>query len=201
LFFSGTVIQQILKITAAVILVFAIFGLGLPFLLEYMIEKGVSGFARQEFVESLIKSSDSDSVIYAIYTMPPYLKIPLGFIFFLFAPFLSFQLYTDEVFNLRHILVTTIMPIISLVYFRYFMSGVLYSFRKNESQIKRFFYIFCILILIISQLSIQPRHKTSVMPLFYILVAYGITYNDKFSRQLSLAFVLIFGLVQLYTLL
>lgn len=200
LFFSGTILQQVLKISAAVILLIGFFGFGLPMLIEYMLSKGVSGFARQEFVESFIRSDDRDSVIYAIYTMPVYLKLPLGFLFFLFAPFLTFQFYTDGVFNVRHILFTTIMPILSLVYFRYFFAGVIYLFKKNESSVKRLLYIFCFLILIISQLSIQPRHKTSVMPLFYILVAYGINFNDKLSRQLSLSFVVVFGLIQIYML-
>ncbi|MDF1576532.1 MAG: EpsG family protein [Bacteroidales bacterium] len=199
-FFSGSLLQQVLKILAAVVVVTAFFSFGLPLLLEFMESKGVSGFARQEFVETFIKRTDSDSVIYAIYTKPAYLQVPLGFLFFLFAPFLTFQFYTEGVFNIRNIMFTTIMPILSLVYFRYFFSGVLYSLKKKEPSLKRFIFVLFFMILIISQLSIQPRHKTSIMPLFYILVAFGVNYNDKLSRQLSLSFAILLGLIQVYTL-
>jgi hypothetical protein len=199
-FFSGSSIAQVLKISAAVIAVIVFFSLGLPLLSDYLELKGVTGFARQNFVETFIKSSDSGSVIYAIYTMPTYLQVPLGFLFFLFTPFLTFQFYTEGVVNIRNILFTTIMPIISLVYFKHFFSGILYSIKKYDPSITKFIFVFFFMILIISQLSIQPRHKTSIMPLFYILVAYGVTFNDKISRQLSLSFVILFGLVQLISL-
>ena len=63
---------------------------------------------------------------------------------------------------------------------------------KNEDMI-RFFYMFCFCILIISQVSIQPRHKTGLMPFFYIFVAYGYHKGTPISKAIGSAlFVFLF---------
>ena len=198
---SGTILQKTLKITAIVFLAFLFLGIGLPLILDYLVGKGISGLDRQVFVETFIRNADSSSMIYLIYTLPFYLKLPVGFAFFFLLPFLTFQFYTEGILNIRNIMFSTIMPILSLFYFKFFISGFIYIFKNRDNQIKRIFFIYSFLLLLISQVSIQPRHKTTIMPLFYILVSYGIYNNTKLSRQLGVAFAVCLGMIELYTLL
>ena len=198
--FSVNSIKKAFIFYTIIIFIFLFFVIGLPFIAQYLNMKGVSGLSRQEFVENFMWKSDNQSVIYSIYTMPFYLRIPIGFIFFLFLPFLKLQFFTEGIFNLRTIMFTTLMPILSLLYFKYFLSAIIFSKRNKEKLIKRFLYLFLFLIFIISQLSLQPRHKTEVMPLFYILVAYGIFNNSKLSRHIGITFVIFFGLVEVLML-
>ncbi|MWB94488.1 hypothetical protein GON26_08940 [Flavobacterium sp. GA093] len=199
--FSGNVNKVFLRIVLGTAFCFVFIIVGLPFLLDYLVSKGISGFAREEFVENFIAKADDSSIIYSIYNMPMYLKLPIGFVFFLFLPFTKIEFFTQGVFNARSVMFTTIMPILQIFYFKYFFSGIFYAFRKNEPHIKKVVYIYGVLIIIISQLSIQPRHKTGIMPFFYILVAYGIVNNNKLSNQFGSLIMAALILMQMFILL
>ncbi|WP_282071724.1 hypothetical protein [Polaribacter atrinae] len=188
---KGKKINKIPKVVLVFSMVAVVSYLMLPFLTEYLAVKGLDSFERASFVETTIKKADAGSIIYKIYTLPIYLKIPIGFVFFLFLPFFQGEFYTLNILNIRTIMFTTIMPILSLFYFRYFFSGVVYMYQKNEKEMKLFLYLFCFFLLIISQASIQPRHKTALMPFFYIFVAYGV-HNGNSSSKAFGTFVFVF---------
>jgi len=193
LFSSSNSIKNFLILSSILIGIF----FGLPIIVDYLLSKGVSGFERQDFVESYIQNADSQSIIFKIYTLPIYLKLPIGLLFFLLLPFLRLEFYTDGILNIRSIMFTFIMPIVSVVYFKNFVSGVLFAFRNKDYRIIKLIYIFIGLLFVISQMSIQPRHKTSVMPIFYILVAYGIYNNDKRSNFLGFTFAILLGVIEI----
>lgn len=190
-FLKGAVINKLPKIVAVLGVVSLVSFLIFPFMIEYLSGKGLSGLDRQSFVESTIKEADAGSIIYKIYSLPIYLKLPLGFIFFLFLPFFRFELYTLGILNIRNIMFTMVMPILSLFYFKFFFRGVFSFFKDKNKDMIRFFYAFCFCLLIISQISIQPRHKTALMPFFYIFVAYGV-YRWKMTSKAFGVFVFIF---------
>lgn len=181
---------------------FLLLGLGmvtfllLPFISEYLLEKGFEGLDRQSFVESIIKEADEGSIIYKIYSLPIYLKVPLGFIFFIFLPFFRVEFYTLGVLNIRSIMYTMLMPILSLFYFKYFFKGIIHFFKIKNEDMTRFFYMFCFCILMISQVSIQPRHKTGLMPFFYIFVAYGYHKGTPISKAIGSALFVFLFLIQ-----
>lgn len=183
LIFSGSKVQKTIKVT----FLFLIFGFtllyGLPLINDYLSLKGINGLEREGFVETIIKKIDSSSVIYRIYSLPVYLKFPLGFVFFLLLPFFSPNFFVGDIFNIRGVLFTTIMPILAIFYFKYFVSGFLYAFKKNNKIFKKVYYIFFFSILLVSQASIQPRHKVTIMPIFYILVSYGIFNNNSITNK------------------
>lgn len=199
-FLKGATIHKIPKLISVVFILVITIYLSLPYLLEYLTSKGFDGVDRQDFVDSIIKEADADSIIFKIYSLPFYLKVPIGFVFFFFLPFFRGEFYTLGILNIRSIMTTIIMPILSLFYFKYLFSGIFYFFKKNKNKIKYFFFVYCFCLLLISQMSIQPRHKTSIMPFFYIFVAYGLVYNTRYSKKISgiLFFVLLF--LQLYML-
>ena len=195
---KGKNFNKIPKVVLVFSMVTVLLYLTLPFLTEYLATKGLDSFERESFVETTIKKADAGSIIYKIYTLPIYLKIPIGFVFFLFLPFFQGEFYTFNILNIRTIMFTTIMPILSLFYFRYFFSGLVYMYQKNEKEMKLFLYLFCFFLLIISQASIQPRHKTALMPFFYIFVAYGVHNENSSSKALgTFVFVFLF-VIQFY---
>ena len=49
-------------------------------------------------------------------------------------------------------------------------------------NIVKLFALLFVLLLILSQFSVQGRHKTMLMPLFYILIAYGFVNNTKNTK-------------------
>tara|TARA_B100000902_G_C27286247_1_gene904571 strand:+ start:390 stop:1736 length:1347 start_codon:yes stop_codon:yes gene_type:complete len=197
-FFKGANSDKIPRVVVGLVF-FALFAyFSSSFLSEYLDNKGVSGFDRQSFVESIIKEQDANSIIYKIYTLPIYFRIPIGFVFFLFLPFYRTEVYTLDILNIRNIMFTMIMPILSLFYYKYFITGILYFFKTKDKIMMRFFYVFCFSLLIISQISIQPRHKTAIMPLFYVLVAYGIHKRSSSYRVIGAFIFVSLILIQLY---
>ncbi len=200
LLLSGSYAVRFIKIGAFTIVVVFTLYFGLPIIMEYLVQKGVSGIERQEFVDTIIKAADSNSIIFRIYTLPIYLKLPVGFVFFLLLPFLSLKFYTQGVFNIRMIMFTTIMPILSLYYFRYFAIGVIHILKKRQNKILAILLVYFFSLLLISQISIQPRHKTAIMPIFYILVSYGFDKKGNIPRYLANLFVFILFMIQIIIL-
>ncbi len=200
LFLTGSHSIRFIKVSFFIFVTIFTLYFGLPIILEYLVQKGVSGVERQEFVETFIKAADSKSIIFKIYTLPIYLKLPVGFVFFLLLPFLSLKFYTQGFFNIRTIMFTTIMPILSLYYFRYFVIGVIHIFKKRENKILTILLVYFFTLLLISQISIQPRHKTAIMPIFYVLVSYGFDKKGNIPKYLANLFVLVLFTVQMVIL-
>ena len=149
----------------------------------------------EEFIAESVAQSNQSSIFYTIYTKPFYLRIPLGFIFFLCEPFLSIKsLSFHGIYIPRAFLVQSFF-ILFLFYFKYLMQAVMYIWKNEKLAMRTVTVTFFISLLILSQLSLQFRHKTMIMPLFYILVAYGFYNKTKLGEvfgiggALSLAFV------------
>ncbi|MBC8228551.1 hypothetical protein H8E77_03265 [bacterium] len=68
--------------------------------------------------------------------------------------------------------------------------------KNKELAMRTVAVAFFILLLIVSQISIQLRHKTMLMPLFYILVAYGFYNKTKLGEILGIGGSLSLILVQ-----
>ena len=198
--FSGSKFKQSLKLFFFGFIVLITIFYGLPVINEYLALKGFDGLERQSFVEGVIKKIDDNSVIYKIYSLPIYLKLPLGFIFFLLLPFLNPRFYFEGILNLRGILFTTIMPLLLMLYFKYFVTGFMVAFKNKDRLVKKIYYLYFFAILLISQASVQPRHKTTIMPIFYILVAYGMLHNKKGNNFFGIFFAFLLFLIQIYML-
>lgn len=199
-FLSGNIKKVFIKVLLFTLFLLILISVGLPFLIEYSVSRGISGFGRQEFVENFIAKADDSSIVYVIYNLPFYLKLPFGFAFFLLLPYLKVEFFTQGFFNIRNIMFTILMPILNIFYFKYFFSGIYYAISNNKKNIRKVIFIYLFLILIVSQLSIQPRHKTALMPLFYILVAYGFVNNTKMSRLIGILIMFSLILIQIIIL-
>ena len=150
----------------------------------------------EEFMTKSVELKGEPSIAYTIYTKPTHLRIPLGFIFFLCEPFLSIKNLSFHGIYIPRAFLAQSFFILFLFYFKYLMQGVMYILKNKELAMRTVAVAFFILLLIVSQISIQLRHKTMLMPLFYILVAYGFYNKTKLGEILGIGGSLSLILVQ-----
>lgn len=183
-----------------------IFGAIIPILLDYFYLKGFSfsNFFRSQFVEGFmtrsVEESGEPSIFYTINQQPPLIRVPLAFLYFFGAPFLSLGFYNDGVFIPRYFIQQAFSVLFLIFYVRYFINGLHYSWKFNEKKILLLIILFAISVLILSQMSLQFRHKTMIMPLFYILVAYGYYNHTRLGNQIGIIAASILLVVEMIVL-
>jgi hypothetical protein len=141
-------------------------------------------FFREEFVTGFLAKSE-DSMLYSIMQLPFYARIPISTIFFVLAPFINLNFFVAGYFLPRTIL-GAIFGFLNIFYLRYFVNAIIASYKQNNLWIKMILVTFVLMLMIISQLSMQIRHKTMFMPLYYILVSYGICYSTNTSKLIGI---------------
>jgi len=198
-YYAKKVIIVMISIAFVAILAVAL----LPIVTEYLQKKGLliagSFLFRQTFVEGFMAEglarSNKFSIFFLISSQPFYLRIPLGFLFFLGAPFLSIQNLSYAGIYIPRAFLGQIFFVLFPFYLKYLIQGTWYAWKRKEMSIKLTAFTLFFLLLALSQLSLQGRHKTMVMPLFYILAAYGFYHKTKISAQLGiLAAVVVVGI-------
>jgi hypothetical protein len=177
-----------------------------PYILKYIAEKmgGDILFRTSFVVKHMIPAASEQGVtsgVVALYTAPLPIRLFGGFLFFFVAPTFSLNyLYSVHgIFWLTQF-VLLIFPFMMLFYIVWFISGGIYAIKKKDKDIVLLFAIYLFSIFVISQLSLQIRHKVMFMPLFYVLVSYGFCFKSKIGMQSGLItsaglFVLQFGYV------
>ncbi|MHA1337832.1 MAG: hypothetical protein ACTSPW_19170, partial [Promethearchaeota archaeon] len=126
---------------------------------------------REEYLNFLTLGANENSMAVKIYTQPFLIRLVLGFFFYFGSPFLSYNSLFYEGKIVARSLILFSFPFLFIFYFKYFIHSAYFSFLSKQKSVLVLFIIFILNILLLSQLSIQFRHKTMVMPLFYILVA------------------------------
>ncbi|NDV60292.1 hypothetical protein [Bacteroides sp. 519] len=171
------------------------FVLIMPFLIEISAGK-FEGLFRESYLRTLAQI-DEDSTLVKLMLLPKIIGIPLLAAFFLFSPFLNFEIYTSGIFNLRYFLSTTLCALYLIFCWRYIFAGLLISFNKKNIQ-----YVSLIILvysLLLGTISLQFRHKTIMMPFLYILTAYGFySCKSKFNNFLSISMSIFILFIQLY---
>jgi hypothetical protein len=136
---------------------------------------------RESFVTGFLGSGDS--TLYRISQTPFFERIPLTFLYFLIAPFLSLRsLVLDGVFIPRNVLTNVLYPVVFLVYLKWGVQGLFAALRKRNTGVFLLYVAFGGLLLGLSQASLQVRHKTMIMPLMYVLVGYGAANRTRMGR-------------------
>lgn len=159
-----------------IIIITIIVALCVPAFLLFLKLTNLEGnlFFRKGYLSFLESSSTGNSAANYIYNLNPILRIPISFIFYFGSPFLSFTDLWYNNFITARSLIGVFFPFLFLIYLIYFIRSAAYTiFSKNDRLLVIFFWCYILSILILSQLSIQIRHKTMLMPIFYILVAAG----------------------------
>ena len=144
---------------------------------------------RVDFLNSFISLSagaDGGGTFYKINQLPWFFSVPLGFVFFLGSPFFSVrELIIDGNFIPR-ILLTNLFSIMFIWYFAYLSRAIVRILQGSNSVITILLLIFLIDMLLLSQASMQIRHKVALMPLFYVILGYGYVYRRSIPVVIGL---------------
>lgn len=151
---------------------------------------GVSLVGRSLISE--LVSSDRNQIFISIQNYPLVVRYILNGLYVFFFPFVSLEdISSMQRFDIRFILLSLIVPILNIWLNAWFITAL---FTKNPefSHRGRIVFIFLLGIVLIGTYSMQGRHKTVLMPLFYILAMYGFVYGKLkvkvFSYWLSFLF-------------
>lgn len=170
------------------------------FLRDYIFEQlGGSGFLRLSFLETYFQNFN-DSIYYRILQFPIIIRLPLGLSYFTFGPYFSEPFFNDGHFLPRTVL-NTLFVLWNFVLVKYFISGAIVIMRKRDKILRAILYSFIINMLLLSQLSMQFRHKTMFMPLYYIIVSYGVFFGTKNSKNFGLIIGVILVIINVVSVL
>lgn len=182
-----------------------ILGVAYPYLLQYVTEEGLfeNPFFRGSFVEEFLTIQQGRNLaLVAISQQTPLIRAPLSFAYFLANPFLVPQTMWNQGFIIPRAVLANVFAVAFLVFlFKNFIQGVIEAVINGGLGIKVVALVFCLLLLVLAQLSLQVRHKTMIMPLMYILVAYGYYHGSRNARQIGLICASSFALVTALNLL
>jgi hypothetical protein len=145
---------------------------------------------REEFL-SFFRKFAPDSFLLQLYVLPAYIRLPVSFAFFLVMPILPIgELFWEDVFVVRGLMLC-LYSVLFILVFRYLIAGAYKSMFSGENWSMFLVAIsFFLLVLALSQVSMQVRHKVMVMPLQYIIVSYGFFEGGDVGRALGTAGVL-----------
>jgi hypothetical protein len=175
--------------------------ISIPSILFYLKMNGIdNSFFREGLLEFIESSSDTKSAANFIYNLPAPLRICLGPFFYFGTPFLSIKafLYNHQI--VIRPFIEQFFSLLFIIYFALFIQfiGLLIKMKKDK-VISLLFFTYVIAIFALSQLSLQPRHKTMLMPVFYLIVAYGYQNRNRSSMYVALSIsVIMFSLEIIY---
>lgn len=159
------------------------------YILSYLSEKvGEEVIFREVFFEQNVVQEAAkkgvDSGMVALYRMPFFIRFIGGSLFFLIAPTFSLNyLYSVHgVFWLKQA-VMLVFPFMMLCYIVWFIRGGVWAIKKKDREALLIFGVFIFAMIALSQLSLQIRHKAMFMPVFYVLVSYGVYFKEKKGTQ------------------
>lgn len=153
-----------------------------------------SGFFRMSFVEYLLAYND-DSVIAKIYKYPLVLRIPMLIAAFLIIPTLNLGFIAKGIFNVRFFLMAFLAPIYWWFSYRSFFNFFL-SYKRLSSEGKVLLYSLLLMALVLGVVSLQARHRVTMMPFFYIAVAYTDVMLKKYNKFMSASMLFLFIVAQ-----
>lgn len=163
------------------IILFILFGVILlvcfkNYFIDYYISKmGGKSVSRQFLIESALGSATKMGInkteYYSVLSMSPILKIPLSTIVFFVAPMFDINMVVlERHFIIRNFLFNVVYPIVFSFSLPFFVCGIVMLIRKKDKILLMVYFSTLILLAVIS---IQIRHKTLIMPLYYIICMVG----------------------------
>jgi hypothetical protein len=183
---SSNRVRNLTFLAAASVAGLAAFYFAIPGIVEGLAETGVltSGLFRSEFL-AYLASSPGESVLANVGSLSALIRSPVSVAFFLSGPFMGFdEIVRDHVLRPRAVL-TTVFALMSVLYMKYFVQGMIGAFAKRSGDTWLAVVVYLLLIVFLAHVSLVLRHKTMLMPLFYIIVAFGIVHRTKLGAPLG----------------
>lgn len=158
-------------------------------------EGGAISLVSREFIVGMGEGS-GEEVLSSVQDLPFPARLLLnGFYMFLFPFFTWDDFMFREVFDLRYFLLSGIVPILGIFLNTWFFSGMLTK-NVNFKMRKLVLTAFLFGLVFIGTYSMQGRHTLLLMPFYYIICAYGLTYSIKWIKYICLGLAVILFVVQ-----
>lgn len=152
----------------------------------YLISKGIG--AEFLFRESMLyytlnyQQGAESSILIRVSQYPAFIRVPLATIVFYLSPVFQYsRMFFEGGFSMRGFLMNmyAVYTIFTSIFFA--RAAVTALTRKHVGMLALIIgYIVALMVL--SQFSLQVRHKTMVMPLYYIICSYGFLYASASSK-------------------
>jgi hypothetical protein len=147
---------------------------------ETVINVAVQLVYREDFLETFIGASTatgSDGTFYKINQLPWFISVPLGFLFFIGSPFFTLSGLVSNGEFIPRMVLANVFGVLFIFYFAFFIRGLMRVVTAGNAVMSVLVIIFLVDVLLLSQASMQIRHKVALMPLFYVITAYGFVYK------------------------
>jgi hypothetical protein len=165
----------------------------LPVIIQYLLSKEIllDIFFRGSFLNEFTREATSASAVSFLVTEPTYIRTPLLFLYYLFAPFINISFFGSmtpyNVFNAMH-------AVWSVAMIPLFVNAVIIIkrtkkvvFNQNYEIIKFLIIFFVINIFMISVYSLQLRHKDMLIPVIVIICSYSFAKFGYLGSRLALS--------------
>jgi hypothetical protein len=196
LFFPRGVKSTLFYILIIVFVLICFYNL-IPFLVVISAGKLQSGLFRENFLW-VFENNDQNSFILKLAKMPVFPRTMLFTLFFLFDPFLKRYSFSGD-FHIVWVMMHIVTPIYLFFCWPNIGKSFLYSL-NNKLKVKYIIVIAILGALCLGTFSLQERHKTILMPILYVLTAYGWYTSHKKFKIISFFLTTIVVFVNLISL-
>jgi hypothetical protein len=143
----------------------------------------VEGLFRESFLNEFVLNQaladQGTATFYAINQLALPVRLPLAFLFYFGAPHLALDTLVISGSLIPRQVLTALFALAFIVYVGWFVRGVMRAWDAANALLLGCILTYCVDLLILSQASMQVRHKVALLPLFYIVVAYGLRYRQQ----------------------
>jgi hypothetical protein len=157
-----------------------------------LIQKGIS-LAGREVFEALEEGNNGNVIFLFIQKQNILIKSILSGLYIFLYPFLNFKgIFTSAGLDIRTLLLNFIYPIILIGLNAWFFAAYL----SSRKQFKSLLISLILGFILIGVFSLQTRHKTILLPLYYIVVAIGYEYSTRSAKKIGFLLSSIWLLIQ-----
>jgi len=150
-----------------------------------------------EFVLDQALQDPGTATFYAINQLALPLRLPLAFLFYYGAPHLALDTLVLKGALIPRQVLTALFALVSIAYTGFFVRGTMRAWDTRNALLLGSILTYCVDLLILSQASMQVRHKVALLPLFYIIVAYGLRYRQRDAVTVGLVASFAMGAIEL----
>lgn len=146
--------------------------------------EGIGIGFRYDILDFLSRSeSGGGGTLYRLTSLPTWLRVPLMTLFFFATPVFSvnYLFFSDGSTLVPRALMGNLFAALFLLYLAFFVRASVRAVREWNLPVLALGSLYLLEMAVLSQASMQIRHKVAVMPIFYILVGYGYTYSQSFG--------------------
>jgi hypothetical protein len=161
----------------------------------------VQGLFRESFLNEFVLNQalqdPGTTTFYTINQLALPLRLPLAFLFYFGAPHLALDTLVYSGVLIPRQVLTALFVLASILYVGFFVRGAIRAWDARNALLLGSILTYCVDLLILSQASMQVRHKIALLPLFYIIVAYGWRYRQRDAVIIGLVSSFSFGAIEL----